>query len=413
MHIFLIFWFLSYPLCQAELSITVHEFPRHWDRMTLMEELEKVGIDSYSAEVYVNDLLEHFDLEKQTPSLRDIHKNVVDDHAQAVALWTVLHRMRLKTGGGLYHKTISDFHRTNIFYPERTIFSLNAGRSGSRYLASLLNSCQGVLGLHEPLPGAGGSRDMHNTLLENSFDERHHQKINAILASMTAAHKTDGSVVYAETNPNFKVWFWDVVLEDFGCQRSIPVDILVIRKYMPAVLKSILELGWFATSSRPVGWLPTGNSVNSPVKAIAPDGSMDEYDKVISYLIFTEGMVQNIKQRYVILDPALKSYYCPTIRMHEFRAEQLYSREGALAMLASLGLETTKETEQLAGMKIDKFRTGAKFSGQIKSGAIKRHISLEYCEQRIQQYLEKARAATIKIPELPHLIPYPGYDYGQ
>jgi hypothetical protein len=383
----------------------------NWHHDEIEKEFVTSGISSYAAAVYTEEVLTHFSLEKEIPSLRQLQQLAIVDHHDAIAVWSSLHRLRIRNGGGFYQSVISEGGLKDMFQPKRLIFSLNAGRSGSRYLASLLNSCDEVLGLHEPPPGAGGSRDMHNTLLEESFHRRHQSKVPAILKAMTLAHKKTGSTIYAESNPNFKVWFWDVVIEDFSCDKKAAVDVIIIRKYLPAVLKSILELGWYARSSSPVGWLPTGNSVNSPIPAIAPDMKMDEYDKVISYLLFTEGMVHHMKQRYVVLDSSGRSHICPTLRFLEVRAEGLYSKEGALQLLESLGLQQTHQTQLVAGVVIDKFRAGAQYSGERKPSTVKREISLEYCESRVRSYLEKAREKKIEIPELPHLIPYPGYEY--
>ena len=53
--------------------------------------------------------------------------------------------------------------------------------------------------------------------------------------------------VYIETNPNFKMWFWDIVLDLFVRNKFVgcSLDVLVVRRYIPALVKSLYELGWF------------------------------------------------------------------------------------------------------------------------------------------------------------------------
>lgn len=294
--------------------------------------------------------------------------------------------------------------------PERLIFCVNTGRSGSRYLASLLDSCEGVLAEHEPRPGAGGARNMMHERLDSSFEQRRKLKISAIRRSMVSQRATDkGAIIYAETNPNFKVWIWDIALYEFAELERKRVDIMIVRKYIPALVKSIYELGWFQHGNKGEGWLPTANSVNSLIQPLAPDSELDAYDKIISSIINTEAVAQHIMETYG--NPS-SSNYLPNVRFHEYRSEELFDGGRVLQVLQDdLQLQPTEVTGHLAGVTIDKYRTGSDHSGSLRSVAQVRHTTLQECEQRVTDYIRRCEARGIWLPDLPHLSKYPGFVY--
>lgn len=296
--------------------------------------------------------------------------------------------------------------------PERLIFSVNTGRSGSRYLASVLDSCQSVLAEHEPRPGPGGSRNMMYESWESKFEERRTLKCSAIRKSMKSLRaNTKRATIYAETNPNFKVWIWDVVIDEFGKLQKKRMDIMIIRKYIPALVKSIYELGWFQPphASRGENWLPTANGVNSLITSLAADNQLDAYDRIISSIINTEAVAQHMMDRFGSPD---SPDYLPNVHFHEYRSEELFDGKRALEVLRKdLKLLTTDRTEELVGVKIDKYRQGKDHNGELRNSAHIMPTDLHTCELRVKQYLQKCKEHGIQLPELPHLQKYPGFTY--
>ena len=294
--------------------------------------------------------------------------------------------------------------------PERLIFSVNTGRSGSRYLASMLDSCENVVGEHEPRPGPSGSRNMMHTTLADTFEERRTLKNTAIRRSMNTPQATSKkATVYAETNPNFKVWIWDVVIDEFGRNEGKRIDIMIVRKYIPALVKSIYELGWFQHANRGENWLPTANSVNSLIEPLAPDHELDAYDKIISSIINTEAVAQYMMNRF---GSSHEIEYLPNVIFHEYRSEELFDGHRMLQVLRQdLNLQPTGKTEHLAGVKIDKYRVGEDHSGKLRNDAHIKHTTIEECEERVDDYIRKCRERHIQLPDLPHLKKYPGFRY--
>src|SRR5271163_992947 len=96
----------------------------------------------------------------------------------------------------------------------RYIFCINAGRSGSNYLAELLATAQGVAAFHEAEPWMHGA-PLHRLNVEplsSSYAERR-VKLDGI-ARLLAERPWAG--VYAETNHMFIKTFFDVVIDELA-----------------------------------------------------------------------------------------------------------------------------------------------------------------------------------------------------
>ena len=123
----------------------------------------------------------------------------------------------------------------------RLIFCINSGRSGSNYLAKLLGTAKEVMSYHEPYPQMIGN---YLTLINQedyttSFTARKIKTfgIKDLLLKLPARQ------VYFESNHMFIKTFFDVVIQDFS-----KVEVIILRRYLPKVLKSFIELGYRAIS---------------------------------------------------------------------------------------------------------------------------------------------------------------------
>src|SRR5215470_19610368 len=85
----------------------------------------------------------------------------------------------------------------------RYIFGMNAGRSGSHYLAGLLGTAAHVVSLHEPLPiMVGAPMQSFNEGDTAALEQLMPVKVQQIQQS--ASH---GKTIYCETNPSYiKGW---------------------------------------------------------------------------------------------------------------------------------------------------------------------------------------------------------------
>src|SRR4051812_30999500 len=151
------------------------------------------------------------------------------------------------------------------------IFSINSGRSGSKYLAELLATSPNVKSFHEAEPKMSGEFvEMINAKpLEDSRDKRR-VKVKAIEEILRS---TPPETVYAETNHTFITTFYDVVLEEFQ-----NVDVIILRRDLARVLKSFIELGYFSPSN-PLSreWMSSPNAATAALPAIGPDASLDQF----------------------------------------------------------------------------------------------------------------------------------------
>ena len=328
----------------------------------------------------------------------------------------------------------------------RMIFSLNVGRSGSKYLAGVFSSLgHWIRGLHEPRCAknkcsGGGAIGMQHKPLKDTYRERRsvkipmfeativemgeegvndvvemksvgfgnceaiiEQPINSIRAVIETNSRTGclagrlKDFVYTETNPNFKSWFYDVTL-DIMPGRGYETNVIVLRKYHAAALKSLYETGYFTTRNG-FNWMETGNGVNSQVDAIRSDDQMDAFDKIISYLFNAEAVTRSAIQRY-----------SANTQFVEVRSEEIYSTAGTIKLLKRLGLSHshfTTTTLELAGKRSDKYGAA---SSQVKRRII---TSIDECERRIADYIASCVSLGIKnLPQnMTQLSRYPGFVY--
>jgi hypothetical protein len=266
-----------------------------------------------------------------------------------------------------------------------TVFSINSGRSGSYYLYRLLDTAANVTAFHEPLPdGAGrytplfpaGRPNLVDTVLGPLVRLRKRRKIAAI--ERTLAGLPPGQI-YAETNHMFILSFYTGAMARFPSST-----VVILRRYLPRVLKSFVELDYFSTHAQTKFWYTSANIRSAAVRALAPDREMDPVDRSIAYLIDIEGRAQRFKRQY------------PHARTIDARLEELNGWDGAMRLFTALGAEPTDATRQLLE------GGGPRNEKSTEKGV--REVSEEFCRDRILQYVETCRTRGIVLPELPAMV---------
>ncbi|MCF7859623.1 MAG: hypothetical protein K9N07_09955 [Candidatus Cloacimonetes bacterium] len=258
---------------------------------------------------------------------------------------------------------------------KRLIFCINSGRCGSNYLAELLGSADKVISFHEKKPRMIGRylRMIENEEYKNSYKKRM-IKVKSILWSQLLKKKEK---IYCETNHMFIKTFFDVVSDYFK-----DIDVIILRRNLSSVLKSFLELGYFDNSfSKSTKWSKWMCRSDSKTKAIEPlydYDKMDQYDKIISYLIDIEARTQ----RYI------KEY--PNVKITQVRIEELNNYDNVINLFDSLNLKVSNKTKNIYQKKINS-RMKGKEKTNIKT-------TLDYCEDRINNYVKKAKENQIKVP---------------
>jgi len=262
----------------------------------------------------------------------------------------------------------------------RFVYSINTGRSGSKYLSQIFNSVENTFAVHEPQPAFS----LQTRTLQSTYETRTQTAFRVFEKLMgQSKHKP----VYVETNPNFKSLLWDVVLNELS--ENYRVDVVIIRRHIPAVMKSLYQLGWFSTNRNAYEWMETCNSVNSYVRSLVEnDRQQDAFDNLMSYIVNTEGFAQFFKN---------VSRSNVNVVIHEYRSESIYTKKGVLQLIRDLNLQPTALTHKLAGEPLDKHTTKQK-------NAVK--VTLAECELRARQYIAKAAEKDIHLPDLPHMKPW-------
>jgi hypothetical protein len=254
----------------------------------------------------------------------------------------------------------------------RLIFSINSGRSGSKYLAELLGTAEHVKSFHEAEPKMSGEyMAMINEQPLEATTAKRRTKSEAIAAVLREMGPKD---IYVETNHTFIKSFYDVVLEDF---RN--VQVIILRRDLALVLKSFIELGYFSPlNPRGHQWMSSPNAVTAAVAALAPDDQLDQFDRCIAYLIDIEARAERFKKEY------------PHVPTHEVDLTQLNDFSFVRQLFRRLELNATRKTKRICGQIVN--------DKQKRKGRIPNPTTLEECRRRLADYVLRAKERGIQLP---------------
>jgi hypothetical protein len=266
----------------------------------------------------------------------------------------------------------------------RYIFCVSPGRSGTHYLQQVFSCAKGVCAVHEPehqFPEYAHLKphlwDLRNTPLASTASERRHAKlaqVNGILAST-------GAGIYAETNPLFSTLWHDVLLDALS---DCDLTVIILRRNASAVLKSLLDLGWFQGRDGD-RWMVTAYSVNSPLKAPVSEGRASAAELIIGYLLNVESNARLIKRRCEQQGHGVIELY----------SQQLFEEENAIEMLLSrTGLEPDME-------RLARLNTESRNKQTISKKST--DTPVEACRAELDHYLDSCRENAIDIPDLYYL----------
>jgi hypothetical protein len=254
---------------------------------------------------------------------------------------------------------------------KRLIFCINSGRCGSQFLASLLGSCANVTASHESMPfmthdiiDLVNTKDYHQTFWARSF------KAGFIRRSLS---NLPARAIHCETSQMFIKTFFDIAICAFPGQ----VEVIILRRYLPAVLKSYLELDYFNISRDSFRWMTSPNAITRAITCIDQDAKLDTVDLIISYLIDIEARAQRFIQNY------------SSIKTYQVSLEDISQPLGSQLLLHNLSLEPTSQTELI----LSHGKANARSSSKIID------VDINYCKERIFEYIEKAKSRGIKVPD--------------
>jgi hypothetical protein len=252
------------------------------------------------------------------------------------------------------------------------IFSINSGRSGSKYLAQLLSTAGQMKSFHEAEPKMNREfiAMINSGPLESSRDRRR-VKTEAIAEILRASPPEE---IYAETNHTFITTFFDVVLEDFH-----NVDVVILRRELALVLKSFVELGYFSPlNPLALSWMSSPNAVTAALPAIGPDATLDQFDLCIAYLLDIEARAERFKMNY------------PSVRTHDVPLEQLNEIAYVEDLFHRLGIIPSAATKKLCGQSVNE--------RQRRKEDVANPTTVEECRKRLAEYVGRAKERGIKIP---------------
>lgn len=261
------------------------------------------------------------------------------------------------------------------------IFCVSPGRSGTHYLHRIFSGLHGVCAVHEPehqYPEYARLKprlwDLKHTSFQDNAAERRTVKLAQIRDLMEKTHAR----IYTETNPLFSTLWHDVILNALHDQD---VTVIILRRSAPAVLKSLLDLGWFQTKDGN-RWMVTAYSVNSLVQHVKREPEADATDLIIGYLLNVEAYARRIKKLCEARGHSVIELSSSALFRNMDSVHQMLGQCGLIPENAQM------ETPGSAGQNKQTIREKAL------------NTPIQNCEQRISDYLAACAAAHMEVPEL-------------
>jgi FkbM family methyltransferase len=255
----------------------------------------------------------------------------------------------------------------------RAVFCATSGRSGSQYLANLLACGEYVYSVHEAAPFMTG-HNLAKVLDRPAAETYADRRIKADVIRSVVAGLPRGWT-YAETNHMFIKTFADVVLNEFD---PTGLSVVVLRRSLDQVLKSLLDLGYFTSSNDDWRhWMHVATGPQVLAHAPAPIDEHDDVDRAIGYLFDIEA-----RQQAFVRDN-------PGINVVEVRLPEIQSVDGASRLLADLRIKATDRVSEVAGRPSNQ-------RAVAKSGA----RDIADLRRRITGYHRRATDQGLWVPDL-------------
>ncbi|MDQ3112242.1 MAG: hypothetical protein M3R17_20345 [Bacteroidota bacterium] len=252
------------------------------------------------------------------------------------------------------------------------IFCINTGRSGSDYLAKLLDSAAEVSAFHEPKPemtkamlGLVTNDTYRNTFSKRAFKARAIRKLA----------KSVNAKVYAETNHMFIKTFPDVV-----AKRLKNVKVIFLKRNLIDTLYSFYELGYFSDWEHSwKEWMILPNAKTAAIQTMIKGEKPDQVSLIIGYLLDIRARAARFKSEF------------PAVPVYEINLYELNDKVHLVKMFEWLNITPTEKTYELIGKKQnDRTDLKKKIGGTVPDKP--------YLKQRFYEHIEKLKALGIEIP---------------
>ena len=253
------------------------------------------------------------------------------------------------------------------------VFCINAGRSGSNYLAELLDSASNATAYHEPEPKM--IKQHLTSVTKSQYSASYKKRKVKIRGIQGLCHNLPKGHSYIETNHMFIKTFYDVVMNELPNVRVIR-----LQRELSLVLKSFVELNYFTQNNKfwPY-WMISPAAVTGAVECPMPYEKMDQIDRTIAYLIDIQGRAERFKNEY------------PEALILDIKLEALNEPAEVKGLFDWLDLRATEGSLNFAEKRINSRQ-------RIK----KKHnnpVCLEYCKERVGQYLSRLEQRQITYPK--------------
>lgn len=254
----------------------------------------------------------------------------------------------------------------------RVIFAISAGRTGTGFLAALLDAVPNVSAFHEPRPQMTGT--YLDAVAARPLASSYEQRQVKLIAVNRVLERLPPEQVYAETSHMFIKTFFDVVADYYP-----GLEVVILRRDLRKVLRSFWALGYFSEANPHWRlWLPPAGGPDDLLQPVRPFAQMDPIDRGIAYLCEIEARAERFTTRF------------PEVPVHETSLEQIGTSRGARELLRRLGLEWSLDQDRYENLQRNTRRSFKSARG--------REIGLDTCADRFARYADEAAERALPLP---------------
>jgi hypothetical protein len=260
------------------------------------------------------------------------------------------------------------------------IFSINAGRTGSMYLQSLLATAEGAISLHEPCPQMNGEcfHEVERKGFEATRADRE-VKVEQIKKQILR-HRINhpfSDLVYCETSLMFLKSFYDVIVDHFH-------DVKIVRLHRDAadLVRSLHNAGLHIDQPAGRRWLAVRGSRNRvfPQLCESPEATSPLL-RLVDYVVDFEARADQFCQEH------------PNIPVHVAPLQRLNTPEGVKELFSKCGLKATEDTLRAVGVPVN--------TTEERPHTTERMVTKDECKNAVMAFREIAENLGIPLPKTP------------
>lgn len=249
----------------------------------------------------------------------------------------------------------------------RLVFSANPGRSGSGFLARLLDTSPSIDAGHERDPALTGPW-VRRVAFQGHDESSAERMIKLDVIARECAHLADG-MIYADTSHLFVTTFADIVLDAVDHEL---VSIIVLRRDPVLVARSYFTLGTLGPNEGP--WHGWHAAPSAPAMRFRLDRSeiTNQFDLIFGTLVDSVARTNDLRT------------HAPGVTWIDVWLDQLTTGRGAADLFRQLGVPVPESLDDVPAAPVNVKR--------LQKDEVDLDVSTDLVTERLREFVHRFRS---------------------